>query len=113
MENFLLLVFVGVAVAIFTAIVFASWKCFQGWRDGQNIYRWLNNNTADNPRESHKSILEISVGTRLDEDRAQRACRRNKRILQSIKKPDFYSIYYQEMKSFYEEHGMEFSGPVG
>ena len=69
------------------------------WMDGRKTYQWLKANTRDEPNQSHKSLLEITSGTRLSEKRIQEACLQNKKIYQSTKNPGSYSIWRVDPQS--------------
>lgn len=75
-------------------------------RDGKKIYKWLELNTRDEPAESHKSLLEISVGTRLPEKRVKEVCLQYRKIFISIDKPENFSIWRAEPQSVYEKRGI-------
>lgn len=64
--------------------------------DGQKIYKWLEMNTSNERGKSHKTLHEISVGTRLSENRVREACLQNKKILHSVKHIGSYSIWQSE-----------------
>jgi hypothetical protein len=73
------------------------------WREGRKMYKWLAKNTRNKPAETHKSLLEISEGVRLPTDHVRLACLHNKKIFQSISKPENYSIWREEEQSIYED----------
>lgn len=60
-------IFDGIGAAL--VILLLTWvaprvvNTFRLWQDGKKIYEWLELNTRDEPSESHKSFLEISIGT--------------------------------------------------
>ena len=103
-------IFDGIGAALI--VLFFTWvgslfnKSLHLWVDGQKIYKWLEVNTRDEPHKSHKTLLEISNGTRLSEERIQKACLQNKKIFQSTEKPGNYSIWRIEPKSIYEKRGI-------
>jgi hypothetical protein len=70
------------------------------------IYAWLQGNTADAPGKSHRTIQQISIGTRLTEDEVQAACRSDMRMFPSQKQPGSWSIFRAEPESVYERRGV-------
>jgi hypothetical protein len=75
-------------------------------RDSRAVYRWLATTTRDDPGESHRSTSEIAAGTHLSEARTYAACRHNRRIIQSAKQHDLWSIWRQEPESVYDRRGV-------
>ncbi|HAV75902.1 MAG TPA: hypothetical protein DCX53_00965 [Anaerolineae bacterium] len=107
-------IFDGIGAALI--ILFATWivpllsRSLRLKRDGRKIYNWLESNTLELPGESHKSLSEISIGTRLPEERIQEACLQNNKIFQSVEKPKSYSIWRAETQSVYEKRGVSLIG---
>ena len=98
--------FDGVGVAFGAWLLVLIYKRIVLLKDGNQIYKWLKTNTQDEPNESHKTLLEISIGVRLSSERVQEACRQNKKIYQSTKKPGNYSIWRSEFQSVYDKRGI-------
>jgi hypothetical protein len=75
--------------------------------DMSKVHVWLRENTKDEPGESHRSIAEISSGTRLSEARVEAACLADPRIyrFKSEGKPDTFSVWRPEPQSVYEKRG--------
>lgn len=104
----------GLTIAI-TASIFLSLLAWMGNKifkliriryDALKIFKWLKNNTKNEPHESHKSIVEIISATHIPEERVRIACLKSKRIFHSIKQPGAYSIWRQEPQSIYEKRGI-------
>jgi hypothetical protein len=89
-------IFDGIGVALVGWIILLFYRRVTLWNDGNSVYKWLEVNTQDEPHKSHKTLLEISNGVRLSEERVVRACLQNRKILQSVKKPGNYSIWRAE-----------------
>ncbi len=88
--------FDGIGVALGGSLIVWIYRSITLWNDGNAIFNWLKVNTKNEPNKSHKTLSEISIGTRLSEARAKKACLQNKKILQSFKKPGNYSIWCVE-----------------
>jgi len=103
-------IFDGIGAALIILLITwaipSLYKFFLIRKDGQKIYDWLFLNTKDEPHQSHKSLIEISIGTRIPEDRVKKACLNNWKIFQSIHEKENYSIWRVEPKSIYETRGM-------
>lgn len=69
--------FDGLGVALGGWLLLIIYRRFVLWRDSTRILRWLEANTQDEPHESHKTLFEISNGTRIPEERVQKACLHN------------------------------------
>ena len=67
-------------VLLLTWITPTVYKAICLFSDGHKIYKWLMLNTRDAFGKSHKSLLEISNGTRLSEERVREACLKNPKI---------------------------------
>ncbi len=98
--------FDGLGVALGGWLLVLIYRRFALWRDSINVYRWLQANTQDEPHKSHKTLLEISNGTRISEERVKAACLKNTKIMQSIDFPGRYSIWRIENQSVYEKRGV-------
>ncbi len=96
----------GVGVALGGWLIVLIYRHIVLSKDGNLIYEWLKANTQDKPYKSHKTLMEISNGVRLPEERVQKACLQNKKIFQSIEKPRSYSIWRVEPQSIYEKRGI-------
>ncbi len=98
--------FDGLGVTLGGWLLVLLYRRFALWRDSINVYRWLQANTQDEPYKSHKTLLEISNGTRIPEERVQKACLSNTKIMQSVNAPGSYSIWRVENQSVYEKRGI-------
>lgn len=98
--------FDGLGVALGGWLLLIIYRRFVLWRDSTRILRWLEANTQDEPHESHKTLFEISNGTRIPEERVQKACLHNTKILQSVNSPGCYSIWRAENQSVYDKRGV-------
>jgi hypothetical protein len=95
-----------IGLIFWTTRSFYTWHIV--WNRSRKIYQWLKDNTRDELEESHKSLLEISNGTRLSEEQVREACLKNTKIMQSTSKPGNYSIWRVEPQSVYEKRGARF-----
>lgn len=59
--------------------------------DGRKVERWLRENTST--IDTHRSVVEISTGTRLPEGRVAAACLHHRRIFRSPARPDRWSVH--------------------
>jgi hypothetical protein len=98
--------FDGLGVALGGWLLVIIYRRFVLCRDSSNIYRWLQVNTEDEPHRSHKTMFEISNGTRIPEERVQKACLSNTKIMQSVNSPGSYSIWRTENQSVYDKRGV-------
>ncbi len=98
--------FDGLGVALGGWLIVVAYRQIVLLRDGKYILRWLEANTSDEPGESHKTLIEISHGTRIPEERVKTACMKNTKIMQSIQIPGNYSIWRAELQSVYEKRGV-------
>ncbi len=62
---------------LLTWVISLVYKSVRLFRDSQKVYKWLMLNTRDEFNKSHKSLLEISNGTRFSEERVREACLKN------------------------------------
>jgi hypothetical protein len=102
--NYLQPIVVALTIGLVTWIATVGCKSLRLRRDGRAIHRWLAQNTLDEPGESHKSLGEISDGTRLPADRVRLACLKHSRIFQSLDEPEHYGIWRKEPESVYDRH---------
>jgi hypothetical protein len=107
-------IFDGIGAALI--ILLLTWAAsrvaniFRLWRDGKKIYEWLELNTRDEPAKSHKSLSEISIGTRLPKERVREVCLQNRKTFISIDNPENYSVWRVEPQSVYEKRGIRIVG---
>ena len=83
-------------VSLLTWVVSQVYKSVCLFGDSQTVYKWLMWNTRDEFNKSHKSLLEISNGTRLSEERVREVCLKNTKIMQSVSEPGNYSVWRAE-----------------
>jgi hypothetical protein len=99
-----------ISIATALAVAFLLWqgaslrKRLSLWKNGSAVYQWLKQNTQDEPGESHKTVDEISNGTRLSLDEVLDACRHNRKIFRSTSGE--YGIWRKEAQSVYEKRGL-------
>jgi hypothetical protein len=105
MKDFLLFLgAVGPIVYTWGAICILKWYCAR--RDVHVVCEWLEANSQGAPAESPKSLLAISEGTRLPEERVRIACLKSPQISQSFLHPGHYSIRMEEPQSVYKERSV-------
>ncbi len=100
---------VSTAIIIFIIIGFMKWFKIKGqlWLDQRKIYKWLEENTKDEPNECHVNTMEIAKKTGISEDRVKRACVLHKKIFCFSKNENEWSIWREEPKSAYEGLSVE------
>jgi hypothetical protein len=99
-------VLIGLGIALLTAICTVLIRFLIERNNQFRVYNWLKRNSTDEPGESHKTLQEIAIGTRMSEDQVSRACRKNKKVYQSVGDSNLYSIWRQEPQSVYEKRGL-------
>ena len=79
------------------------WKRYQREKDEKMIEGWLTEHTQNEPGKMHRSLLEISNGLRISEERVKSACLHNKMIFLCHEQPGYYSVWCQEEQRAYEK----------
>ena len=92
---------VGPIVYAWGAVCILKW--YRTRSDINEVCEWLKANSQGEPAESSKSLLAISEGTRLPEERVRIACLKSPQIYQSFLHPGHYSIWREEPQSVYEK----------
>jgi len=105
-EQLLILVLSAVAIGIVGWLAVLVRSRARDILDRRSVYRWLRNNTKDQPGKSHVDTATLAKGTRLPEDRVRRACMSAQRIYRFPKEPEMWSIWRQEPPSVYEKRGI-------
>jgi len=76
--------------------------------EGNKIYRWLKENTANEAGERFRSSRAIASWNNLTQDRARYVCSIDKRIFLSTgDKEDMWGIYEHVPRSVYEKRGIK------
>jgi hypothetical protein len=104
MKDFLLFLgALGPIVYTWGAICLLKW--YRARRDVHVVCEWLEANSQGEPTESPTSLLAISEGTRLPEERVRIACLKSPQIYHSFLHPEHYCIWREESQNLYEKHG--------
>lgn len=75
--------------------------------DGNRIYKWLKNNTKNEPGEQFRSSRAIASWNNLTQERIRHICSIDKRIFLSTgEKEDMWGIYEHVERSVYEKRGI-------
>jgi hypothetical protein len=75
--------------------------------DGNRIYKWLKENTKDEPGKQFKSSQAIASWNNIKQDRVRYICSIDKRIFLMVgKKDDMWGIYGHVERSVHEERGI-------
>jgi hypothetical protein len=74
--------------------------------DRRAVWRWLAENTRDEPGESHVDTTELAKGVGLPEDRVRQACITSRKIYRASGDADQWSIWRKEPQSIYEKRGV-------
>ena len=75
--------------------------------ESNRIYKWLKENTTDEPGEQFRSTRTIASWNNLTEDRVRHICSIDKRIFLSTgDKENMWGIYERVPRSVYEKRGI-------
>ena len=75
--------------------------------ESNRIYKWLKENTTDEPSEQFRSTRAIASWNNLTEDRVRHICSIDKRIFLSTgDKENMWGIYERVPRSVYEKRGI-------
>jgi hypothetical protein len=77
-----------------------------GWWHKRRVYRWLQENTADDANHLYATTTEIANGVGLPESRIKNVCTIDKRIHPIPDHPELWSIHTDQFRSVYEERGI-------
>jgi hypothetical protein len=103
MKDFLLLLQGVVGPIVYAWGAVCLLKGYRTRRDIQVVCEWLEANAQGEPAESPKSLLAISEGTCLPEERVRIACLKSPHIYQSFSQPGHYCICKEDSKRTYED----------
>ena len=71
------------------------------------VYRWLKENTSDEPGNQFRTTRAIASWNNLTKDRVRFICSVDKRIFLSTgEKEEVWGVYRHEDQSVYEKHGI-------
>ena len=74
--------------------------------ESNRVYKWLKENTTDEPGEQFRLTRAIASWNNLTEDRVRHVCSVDKRIFLSAgEKEDMWGIYGRSPRSVYEDRG--------
>lgn len=95
-----------IAVLSFVAVGLLGWGVtkLRAWNDRRRVYAWLQQNTRDDPYESHVDTLRLTKGVCLPEERVKNACKSDKRIY--LSDDGQWSIWSKEPRSVYEKRDL-------
>lgn len=106
MKDFLSLLQGAVGPIVYAWGAVCLLKGYRTRRDRHVVCEWLEANSQGEPAESPKSLLAISKGTRLPEERVRIACLTSPHIYQSFSQPGHYCIRKEDSKRVYEERSV-------
>ena len=75
--------------------------------ESNRVYRWLKENTTDEPGQQFRSTQAIASWNNLTEDRVRYICSLDERIFLSTgEKEDMWGVYERIPRSVYEKRGL-------